>query len=1104
MSDQPPSPDIKAIVDGLSRPAFAKDIDLRFVALNGAFERAFEVSSDALIGRTTEEVFALAALPEERQVLAFGADQSAEFSHDGRDYFFTLRREGSLYTVPFLVGTLDSTREQLDFSSSFATFTSPCAPPPPAPSPAPSRVRHPDGAMDDLARISEHMKTGVVLLDRTLTILAVNDMLYIAWGVDPSTVGIGDSFGDFLDAGRANRSDPRDDDAAWRAHTGTVLDAIASGTVPKRDIPLKDGRTLYASGVLLSGSRSMLTFDDVSLRDHSVDTVAALKETAETSERLMHSVLDKVPAAVVVYDRNNDFVLDNRGRHAMFPEHDHVMKPGATLADFVDLLHDRRVMVTSEVPELDAIHDTDPVAWKARRIAEYDAPFRSVERRTKDGRWLQVVVRRLEDGMLIMTWIDVSEIKEREVALDKVNTVAQTSLKTLYAAIEAMPDGMAISDREERIVVWNEQFMQQFPGVDVYSGMRIRDILRDFAHTGVVPGIEGREDAWAQEKFTEWREGANGEHVFETHDGRWIKRVDRRAAEGLRVSLRLDVTELKRREIELEKAKVLAESAERSKSEFLANMSHEIRTPMNGILGMAEILSNTELNDRQRNFAGIIVSSGNALLTIINDILDFSKIDAGQLKLYAEPFSLSRAIDDVATLLSTRAVEKGIETIVRVAPDMPDRLLGDAGRLRQIVTNLMGNAVKFTDEGHVLVDIEGVPGADGGATVAMRCRVVDTGIGIPDDRLEDIFDSFSQVDGSSTRQYEGTGLGLAIATRLVWLMGGEIGCESEVGKGSVFWFEVPFSVDGTAEKAPVPPTDLMGCRVLVIDDNEVNRAILLEQLGGWQFDGETAESGEEALSLMRDARAAGRPFDAVILDYHMPRMNGLQVARAIRSDDAIAHTPIVMLTSIDLDANASEFRTLEIEGYLVKPARSSTLMETLIEAMRAPSIDPVPVEPMPAAMTGCAVSEAPSDEARPDVLVADDNAVNQMVMSEMLAVLGFSSITAEDGIVAVETWRARRPRIVLMDVTMPRMDGHDATRAIRMIEADEAGGDAGEEDAHVPIIGATAHAADSDRLACLDAGMDDYISKPIRHGDLRTIILRWLDKEEGADATLSA
>ena len=1103
MREQSSSPDIQAIVDGLSRPAFAKDIDLRFVAVNGAFERAFEVSSDAVTGLTSEEIFALSALPEEQQVLVFGAEQTAEFSHDGRDYFFNFRREGSFDTVPFLIGTLESTREQLVFPSPFtATGASRAATPlpPPVPAPPPSPVRPADSAMDDLALVAGHMKTGVVLLDRTLTILAVNDVLYTAWDVDPSAVGIGDSFGDLLEAGRARRSDPRDD-AAWRVHTATVMGAIASGTIPRRDIPLKDGRTLYASGVLLSGSRSMLTFDDVSLRDHSVDTVAALKETAESSERLMHSVLDKVPAAVVVYDRNNDFVLDNRGRQAMFPEHDHVMKPGATLADFVDLLHDRRVMVTSEVPELDAIHDTDPVTWKARRIAEYDTPFRSVERRTKDGRWLQVVVRRLEDGMLIMTWIDVSEIKEREVAFDKANTIAQTSLKTLYAAIEAMPDGMGITDSEERLVVWNERFIQQFPGVDVYAGMRVRDVLRDFAHTGAVPGIEGREDEWGREKFEEWREGANDEHVFETHDGRWIKRIDRRTADGLRVSLRLDVTELKRREIELEKAKLLAESAERSKSEFLANMSHEIRTPMNGILGMAEILSNTDLNDRQRNFAGIIVNSGNALLTIINDILDFSKIDAGQLKLYAEPFSLGCAIDDVATLLSTRAVEKGIETIVRIAPDLPDRFVGDAGRLRQIVTNLMGNAVKFTDEGHVLVDIEGVPGADGTGTVSMRCRVVDTGIGIPDDRLEDIFDSFSQVDGSSTRQYEGTGLGLAIATRLVWLMGGEIGCESKVGKGSVFWFEVPLVIDGTAQRAATPPPDLTGARVLVIDDNEVNRAILLEQLGGWQFDGEAVASGGEALALMRDGRAEGRPFDAVILDYHMPRMNGLQVARAIRSDAAIAHTPIVMLTSIDLDANASEFRALEIEGHLVKPARSSSLMKALVDAMSEPNLDPVPVEPMPAATTDGATVATPAP--RPDVLIADDNAVNQMVMREMLTAFGFGTVTADDGIAAVEAWRTLRPRLVLMDVTMPRMDGHDATRAIREIEAEEAGGDAGEEGARVPIIGATAHAADSDRLACLNAGMDDYISKPIRHGDLRTIVLRWMEREEEA-AALSA
>jgi len=1108
MTDATPPTTPDTLLADMPHPAFAKDDDFRFVAVNEAFLTVFGLERAAVIGRTAGDVLGVQDVREEHAVLVFGTPDAATVRHGGREYRFRLRREGSLSGDVLVVGTMDAAGLRS------ATADPVPAPAPPQTAPPFAQSGPPDPSerrTDDLSRIAHHMAVGTVLLDRDLTALAVNDALYRVWGFDPSGFGAGDPFEAFLEAGRGNRLDSLADDA-WAAHVAGIRNDILHCTIPKRDIPMRDGRTISASGVALSEGRALLTFSDVSLREHSVESVAALKHTAEASERLMRNVLDNLSAAVVVYDRDNNFVLDNKTRHTLIPRYDDVMMPGKTLADFVDFIHDHRKVVVSEEPELDAIHDTDPQTWKARRLQQYDAPSRTIERRVRDDLWLEIEDRRLEDGTLVRMMMNVAELKHRQVALDKVNTLAQTSLRTLRAAIEAMPDGMAIWDHKDRFIVWNRRFMDQFPGIQARPGIRVQDMLLEFARTGVVPDARGREEEWTLEKYTEWQAGLDDEHVFETHDGRWIKRIDRRTPEGMRVGLRTDVTDLKRREIEMQKAKDTAETAERSKSEFLANMSHEIRTPMNGILGMAEILARTELDERQQKFAGIIVTSGNALLTIINDILDFSKIDAGQLSLHPEPFRLSRAIDDVATLLATRSAEKDLEVIVRIAPDVPDRLIGDAGRLRQIVTNLMGNAVKFTETGHVLIDVETTPGArdaEGRETVALNCRVIDTGIGISPDRVDEVFKKFSQVDTSSTRKHEGTGLGLAISMRLVELMGGEIGCESTVGEGSTFWFTVPLPVDTMGRRQKAPPADLTGARILVIDDNAVNRAILLEQLDAWGFEGVAVESGEEGLSALREGHGAGRPFRAVVLDFQMPDTNGTQVAASIREDADLGDTPIVMLTSIDLDVGAPAFRALRIDGYLVKPARSAMLLRAIVSAIRdrasaRPGAEEGDEDVQDAdwALRTLAEPEGQGerqDECAADVLVVDDNRVNRFIVCEVLATLGLSTVMADSGIAAIEAYGANRPRLVVMDVTMPRMDGHEATRRIRDIEAGTGG-------PRVPIIGATAHAADEDRRACIDAGMDDYISKPISPGDLREKVRLWLSGEgaEGAEGEAEA
>jgi len=386
-----------------------------------------------------------------------------------------------------------------------------------------------------------------------------------------------------------------------------------------------------------------------------------------------------------------------------------------------------------------------------------------------------------------------------------------------------------------------------------------------------------------------------------------------------------------------EAATAKAEAADLAKSEFLANMSHEIRTPMNGVMGMAELLLRTDLDRKQSSFADIIVKSGAALLTIINDILDFSKIGAGQMELDPAPFRLSEAIEDVATLVSARVAEKDLELIVRIDPHLPDEFIGDIGRLRQVVTNLMGNAVKFTERGHVYVNVEGdvMTKPDGSQNANLKIHVQDTGIGIPEDKLERVFEQFSQVDTSATRKHEGTGLGLAISTSLVELMNGNITAESVYGEGTTFTINVSLPVSKTLAKKNNTRSHLTGAQVLIIDDNEINRQILTEQMSTWNFESAAAASGSEGLNLLRAIEDNGLVLDCIILDYQMPEIDGQQTLELIRNINAFSETPIIMLTSVDQLETGKKFSSLGINGHLNKPYRSSVLLEMILEAVDA-------------------------------------------------------------------------------------------------------------------------------------------------------------------------
>ncbi|WP_404863665.1 response regulator [Georhizobium sp. MAB10] len=565
------------------------------------------------------------------------------------------------------------------------------------------------------------------------------------------------------------------------------------------------------------------------------------------------------------------------------------------------------------------------------------------------------------------------------------------------------------------------------------------------------------------------------------------------------------VKRLSAKQKETDRAMVQALAADRAKSEFLANMSHEIRTPMNGVLGMAELLAKTDLTAKQRTFTDVIVKSGNALLTIINDILDFSKIDANQIELDPAPFSLAETVEDVATLVSGRVSEKDLELIVRVQPDLPAMLVGDVGRLRQVLTNLVGNAVKFTEAGHVLVDVSGTV-SEGNVKIAFT--IEDTGIGIPADKLDTIFDKFSQVDASSTRRHEGTGLGLAIARRLINLMGGDIAVASTYGRGSSFSFaiELPIHEAEGAKPQRILPTDLSGAGVLIIEDNAINRDILIEQFQSWHFDCVAVESGPAGIAFLQEARSLGAKVDLIVLDYQMPEMNGGDVARRLRGDTHLADIPILVLSSVDQHTQMRFVRELGIEAHLNKPTRSSLLLETatsVIQAARSGVARPTPVvcerqaqvepkipAPKPVQQVSQSMPETRQKAPRTntdqiDILVAEDNEVNQIVFTQALQELPYAFKIVGNGRLALMQWEALRPSLILMDVSMPEMNGHEATAAIRRRELQLGL-------SRTPIVGITAHALKGDREKCLEVGMDDYMSKPISPDMLATKVNHWL------------
>ena len=692
---------------------------------------------------------------------------------------------------------------------------------------------------------------------------------------------------------------------------------------------------------------------------------------------------------------------------------------------------------------------------------------------------------------------EVANVRDENARVKSDLSVAHEKVeiaeRRLWHSIQTIQDGFAFFDADSNLIGANTAYISFFDELEeVAPGVSYMRILQIMTDEGLVNTETLAPDSWRMMMCERWLEPNPEPIVIRMWNDQFIKLVDQRGPDGDVVSLALNITSTVRYEEQLKAERTKAEAANRAKSAFLANMSHEIRTPMNGVVGMAELLTDTALDEEQRLYANTIKNSGEALLVIINDVLDYSKIEAEKLVLHPEPFDFERSIHEVVMLLQSSARDKGLSMLIDYDLFLPTMLVGDPGRLRQILTNLVGNAVKFTTSGHVLIQVTGIPGGVG-EDCAIHVTIEDTGIGIPKDKVQHIFGEFNQVEDERNRQFEGTGLGLAISKRLIELMGGAVWVESEEGKGSCFGFRVQMPMAETPQPVPpILPKDLR--HVLLVDNEDANRDILQKQLLQLGLEVTSCDSGAKALATM------GPEIGLVLIEHNMPDMDGLELAENLATG-GWENVPILLLSANPGFAQSDPaFRHLQ--GIVQKPIVRAGLFNKLSELgskqdqsnkkkeQPATNVQPFPTRPHRIHIGIPDSVATPDENPEPDqppvttappkahpkrlmrVLAAEDNKTNQLVFRKMVKDLPIEIKFANNGLEAVAAFGEFKPDMIFMDISMPKMDGKQATQEIRKHEAKTGG--------HVPIIALTAHAMDGDAEGILAAGLDHYMTKPLR------------------------
>jgi PAS domain S-box-containing protein len=777
-------------------------------------------------------------------------------------------------------------------------------------------------------------------------------------------------------------------------------------------------------------------------------------EAALEQERyLLHALMDNLPHSIYFKDAQSHFIRINRALAKYFGLSDATEALGKTDFDFF------------------ADEHASEARTDEKRVMQTDQPLLDKQEKETwpDGRETWVTTTKLplynEQGDIVGTFGISRDITEQKKAAEALRT-SEMKYRTLY---DSSRDAIMLVTPEEGFLSGNPAAIELFgcKNEEEFTACTPVDFSPEYQPDGILSTVKAQQMMAIAMK--------EGSHFFEwTHirlDGRefyatvLLNKMELEGKKLLQATVR-DITEQKKAAEALRAAKEAAEVASRAKSDFLATMSHEIRTPMNGIIGMVDLLLGTNPTEQQRTYLELASQSAETLLRLINDILDFSKIEAGKFELESIGFKLRDTLSDTLQTLAGRASEKSLELTCRIPSDIPDDLIGDPGRLCQVIVNLTGNAIKFTEQGEIAVGVLMESHVDG--NVCLHFSVSDTGPGIPPDKQKVIFEAFRQADSSMSRRFGGTGLGLTISSHLVELMDGRMWLESELGKGSTFHFNALFSLQKDAPIKPEPgPVTLHGLRVLIVDDNKTNRLILQEMLNNWRMNPTVVDSGQAALIEMDKAVKADEPFHMVLLDGMMPGMDGFELAERIRRNPRMSQTTLFMLSSGGKYTNSTRCRELGIDYSLMKPVKQSELLDSIIEALSVATGDETDVS---------TAEGKPVSTKHLHVLLAEDGVVNQKVAVSLLEQCGHKVTVANNGRQAIVALDGGSFDVVLMDIQMPTMDGYEATAIIRENEKASGG--------HIPIIAMTAHAMKGDRERCLDAGMDGYIAKPIRAKDL--------------------